>query len=91
MYNNSATPANASFVIEERLSTFEICSGDIVKIIRSLNPNKAHGYDKISIRMIKICASSISNHWRFPLGTASRVNAFLKNGRKLTYYLLIKI
>ena len=82
--NNSAIPANASFETEERLSTFEICSGGIVKIIRSLDPNKAHEHDEISIRMVKICASSISNHWRFSLGTASRVNAFLKNGRKLT-------
>ena len=27
----------------------EICSGDIVKVIRSLDPNKAHGHDEISI------------------------------------------
>ena len=27
---------------------------------RSLDQNKAHGYDEISIRMIKLCASSIS-------------------------------
>ena len=58
--NNSAILANTSFVTEERLSNFQICSGNIVKIIRSLHPNKAHGYDEISIRMIKICASSIS-------------------------------
>ena len=58
--NNSAIPANTSFVTEERLSTFQICSGDIVEIIRSLDPNKSHGHDEISIRMIKICASSIS-------------------------------
>ena len=35
-------------------------SYDIVKIIRSLDSNKAHGVDKLSVRMIKICASSIS-------------------------------
>ena len=44
----------------ERLSTFEVCPGDIVKIVRSLGPNKAHGHDEMSIRMIKICATSIS-------------------------------
>ena len=32
---------------------------DIVTIIRSLDPNKAHGYDMISIRMLKICDKSI--------------------------------
>ena len=32
---------------------------DILKIIHSLNYNKAHGYDDISIRLLKICDSSI--------------------------------
>ena len=53
--SNSSIPANLCIETEERLSTFEICSGDIVKIIRSLDPNEAHGqghddiclYDKI--------------------------------------------
>ena len=58
--NNSSVPANISFETKERLSTFEICSGDIVKIIRSLNPSKVHGHNEISIRMIRICTSSIS-------------------------------
>ena len=39
---------------------FHICSGDIVKIINSLDPNKARGQNETSIRMMKICASSIS-------------------------------
>ena len=58
--NNSAIPANTSFVTEEGLSTFEICPGDIVKIIGSLDPNKAHSHDEITIRMIKMCAFSIA-------------------------------
>ena len=81
---NSAIPANTSFVTEERLSTFEICPGDIVKNIKSLDSNKAHGYDEVTIRMIKMVLLELQNHWRFSLGTASRVNVFLKNGRKLT-------
>ena len=32
---------------------------DIAEIIRNLDLNKAHGHDNISIRMLKICASSI--------------------------------
>ena len=32
----------------------------IISIIKSLNSNKAHGYDNLSIRMIKICEESIS-------------------------------
>ena len=30
-----------------------------MKIIKSLNVNKAHGHDDISIRMIKLCGQSI--------------------------------
>ena len=55
--NNSDIQANTNFVTEERSSTFEICSSDIAKILRPLDPNKAHGHDKITIRMIKMCAS----------------------------------
>ena len=32
---------------------------NIAKIIQNLDPNKAHGHDNISIRMLKICGSSI--------------------------------
>ena len=32
---------------------------DILKIIQNLNPNKAHGHDKISIRMFKLCDDSL--------------------------------
>ena len=31
----------------------------IFKIIQNLDPNKVHGHDNISIRMLKICGSSI--------------------------------
>ena len=37
------------------LTDFHISDEKILKIIRSLNPNKAHGWDVISGRMIKIC------------------------------------
>ena len=53
---DSVIPANTSFITEIKWSTFEICLGEIVIIVRSLAPNRAHGHDKISIRMIKICA-----------------------------------
>ena len=33
---------------------------DITSIIKSLNPTKAHGFDNISIRMIKLCEDSIT-------------------------------
>ena len=38
-----------------KLTEFAISEEKILKIIRNLNPNKAHGWDGISARMIKIC------------------------------------
>ena len=58
--NDSSVPPNITFVTEQKLSTFEFCTDDIVKIIKSLDPNKAHRHDEISFQMIKLCASAIA-------------------------------
>ena len=42
------------------ISCFEITATDIAKTIKALNANKAHGDDEISIRMLKLCESVIS-------------------------------
>ena len=57
--NDSSIPPNITFAADQKQSTFEFCTDDIIKIIKSLDPNKAHRHDKISIQMIKLCASSI--------------------------------
>ena len=44
---------------DKRLSSFDFTEDDIMKVIQKLDPNKVHGQDNISIRMIKICAKSI--------------------------------
>ena len=41
------------------LPTINFISDDILKIIKNLDPKKAHGHDMISIWMIKICDASI--------------------------------
>ena len=41
----------------------DIKEEDIYLVIKNLIPNKAHGLDDISIRMIKLCVKSIA----FPL------------------------
>ena len=57
--NNSQLPRPLSYKTNGRLSSVKITDDDILKIIAKLDPNKAHGHDKISIRMIKICSTSI--------------------------------
>ena len=57
--NNSILPTNQIFLTQARLEFLEFNEGEILKIIRALNINKAHGHDDISIRMIKICDKSL--------------------------------
>ena len=44
---------------DETLSSLSISGDDIFAIIKNQNPNKSHGWDNISIRMIKLCEKSI--------------------------------
>ena len=57
--NNSVLPVNQMFLTQSRLSSISFNEDEILKIVRALNINKAHGHDNISIRMIKICDKSL--------------------------------
>ena len=57
--NDSKLPPRLHFLTDKRLSTLKFVNTGILKIIKNLNQNKAHGHDKISIRMLKICGNSI--------------------------------
>ena len=57
--NNSTLPKNQIFLTHARLGSLDFNQEEILKVIRTLNINKAHGHDKISIRMIKICDKSL--------------------------------
>ena len=57
--NNSYLPVTLTKKIHESLSTINFSTDDVLKVIRNLNPNKTHAFDMISIRMIKICHTSI--------------------------------
>ena len=55
----SKLPNNLKYVTDNRLRTINFTTDNKEKIIGSLNPNKAHGHDNISIRTLKICANTI--------------------------------
>ena len=57
--NGSVLPVNQMFLTQTRLKSLDFKEVEILKIIRALNINKVHGYDDISIRMIKICDKSL--------------------------------
>ena len=57
--NDSSLPSLLNLNLTSNLSAINFTDDDILKIIISLNINKAHGHDDISIRMIKICDKAI--------------------------------
>ena len=57
--NGSKLP-NFSYKTEKILTSFDIKDDDILSIIKNLNVDKAHGWDQISIRMIKTCDDAIT-------------------------------
>ena len=58
--NNSVLPSNEDFITDKRLTRIKFNKDDILKIIRNLNVNKAHGHDDILIRMLKICDTVVT-------------------------------
>ena len=57
--NNSVFSTDLPQLTIKCLDLIHFSSSDITKIISHLDPNKAHGHDMLSIRMIKLCGSSI--------------------------------
>ena len=65
---------------DETLSSLNISDDDIFAIIKNLNPNKSHGWNNISIRMIKLCGKPIA----YPLKLISE--ASLQGGEIPNYW-----
>ena len=57
---NSVSP-NFVSRCDSSLSSIQITGKKILKIICSLDPRKAHGWDDVSINMIKLCDVAIVN------------------------------
>ena len=57
--NDSQLPENQTHITETKLSTFNIEDEDIYKIIKTLDINKTHGHNEVSIRMLKLCDKNI--------------------------------
>ena len=57
--NNSSLPPFC-LKTDKSLSSLEISETDIFAIIKNLDPNKSHGWDNLSVRMIKLCGKSIT-------------------------------
>ena len=59
LVNNSTLPDKITYNSAARLTSVKFDNNNILKIISSLNVNKAHGDDGIFVRMIKMCDESL--------------------------------
>ena len=57
--NDSILPSTIMYRTENRLSTISFKDEDVLKITKSLNINKAHGHNDISIRLLQICGAAV--------------------------------
>ena len=62
MNNDSSLLSSFEFYSQYGLSSMNIIEDNILKIMRALNINEAHGHDEISVRMIKICDKALVKH-----------------------------
>ena len=79
--NGSTLPAFA-FKTEKRLNSVSFSSSDILRIIKGLNPNKAHGHENISVKMIKLCGDSIIHPLKLLFETAIEMGHFPNSWKK---------
>ena len=86
--DDSSLPNNQTIETVTRLSDINIDTTTIIKLIRSLHPNKAHGYDGISIRKLKLCATSISKPLHI-LSNNSVINECFPNEWKKAHVILV--
>ena len=60
LIKNNGTLPPFTYKTNTRINCFHVANKDVLLIINSLGSSKAHGYDNISIKMIKLCNDSIT-------------------------------
>ena len=74
--NGSVLHSESPLRTVSTLSTCHFAKEEIIWIINNLNPNKTHGHDEISIRMLKICGDSICRPLNIVFKTCLRTGNF---------------
>ena len=80
--NDSALSNKANSASNVSLSSIQYEDHNILTIIHSLNYNKAHGYDDISIRLLKICDYSIVKPLSMIFKNCLQTGTFHNNWKK---------
>ena len=84
--NSSKLPTDQAPYTASLLSSIDIKESDILNILKSLDANKAHGHDDISIRMLKLSQKSILKPLKLIFENCLRTRLFPDSGKKQTLF-----
>ena len=79
---NSSTLPNFCYKTQKLISNIEIQEDDILLIIKNLNPNKALGWDNVSIRLIQLCVKSIAKVLKYLFVSSLTTSIFPEDCKK---------
>ena len=79
--NTSCLPS-FSYRTGSRIKSFQVTENDILAIIKSLDPNKAHGSDNVSVKIIQICSQSFILPFKIIFEHSVKKVNFQKHGKK---------
>ena len=57
--NNTKIPENQTYTTNTKIASIKFGNKDFINKIRSIDVDKAHGNDNISIKILKICDTDI--------------------------------
>ena len=81
--NDSTLPRSYIPLCNNLLETIEIDADKVLKIIRSLDCNKPHGWDNMLVSMVKICGSSVALPLCLIYETCLHTGVFPENWKKM--------
>ena len=79
---NASKLPNFSYKTEKMLTSFDIKDDDILSVIKNLNDDKAHGWDQLSVRMVKTCGDAITFILKLILKSMINEGVFLDDWKK---------
>ena len=90
--NTSCLPS-FSYRTGSRIKSFQVTENDILAIIKTLDPNKAHGCDNISMKMrfVKICSQSLILPLKITFEHSLKKGKFPETWKKANVALIHKI
>ena len=88
--NNSVLPSLTNPITDQYLANIEFTKDDIKKIICKLDPDKAHGHDMISIRMLQMSSEAVIEPLFRIFKNCLKGGIFPDDSKKETLYRFLK-